>query len=205
MSQKYLILTLNVVAVHAIIATLKMPNSISGRGKKAGEISAAAAVSTYLTIAPATITALNALISIYSKAATDARETAYRNLMNALKALMRTFQDAADLDVDTAEALIKSGGFGIKTIAIKQKGKFTATVGIDSGTVDLTAEGGGAYTCHDWMYSADGKVFVRMAPTVAANTQMTGLTPGQYAYFTHELVTKAGGQGVSQIIRIMVK
>jgi hypothetical protein len=34
---------------------------------------------------------------------------------------------------------------------------------------------------------------------------MDNLPIGQYAYFTHELVTKDGGQGVSQILKIMVK
>lgn len=204
-NNKYIILALNIKAVHAIIATMDMPDGVLARAKRAKTISDAAAKSDFVTTPPAIITTLNGLITFYSNASIDERETAYRKLLAALKALMATFQTAADNDIDKAEAIITSGEFGIKKIVTKQKSIFKAENGIDSGTIDLTAEGGGPHTCHDWMYSADGKVFVRMAPTVAANTQMKGLTPGEYAYFTHELVTKKGGQGVSQIIKILVK
>ncbi len=199
------ILSLIPLVVHQAIATLDMPAGVTERGAKAKEISDAAAVSTYLTIPPAVITALNTLITAYNAAGPASRASAYNKMLKGLKSLMATFQTAADLNVDNAIALIKSAKFGVKTVAIRQKQKFSAKNGAESGVVDLTAQGGGAYTCHDWFHSNDGITFVRMAPTVAARTSMSGLTPEKYAYFTHELVTKKGGQGVSQIIRIIVK
>ena len=200
----YIIMVLNVQVVHTIKATLDMPDGILKRIKRAKDISEASAHSTYVTIDTAIITALNNLIVNYENAISSERETAYRKLLAALKSLMATFQTAADLDVDNAEAIVMSGKFGVKKVALKQKGKFTVVNGIDPGTVDLTAQGGGAYSCHDWLFSETGDTFERMPPTVAAKTQKTGLASGKYAYFIHELVTKKGGQGVSQIIKIMV-
>jgi hypothetical protein len=192
-------------AVHQMIATLDMPTGKGQRSARATIISAAAGGSTFLTIPPATITALNNLITLYTNSTTAGRKSAYNKLSKALKALMATFQTAGDLNPDTAEALIKSGGFGVKKVAIKQKQIFGAKNGPDSGSILLVAQGGGNYSCHDWMISLDGIHFTRMAPTVAGNTKATGLTPLTWAWFTHELVTKKGGQGISQIIKIQVK
>jgi hypothetical protein len=125
-------------------------------------------------------------------------------LLNALNAMMRLFQEAADADPENAIAIIESGAFKVKKVAIPQKHDFDATNNPVSGVIDLVAPGGGPRTCHDWMYSPDGTVFERMPPTVGAETHKSGLTPGQNAFFTHELITKDGPQGISQIIKIIV-
>jgi hypothetical protein len=121
-----------------------------------------------------------------------------------MKSLMRMFQSAADADPENAIAIILSGAFRVKEVAIPQKHEFKVENSAVSGTVNLSAEGGGPQSCHDWMYSADNVVFDRMPPTVLAETHKDGLPVGQYAYFTHEIVTNEGQQGISQVIRIMV-
>ena len=119
---------------------------------------------------------------------------------------MFPFQVAANKDPANAKVIIQSGNFHVKTITPRQKGDFILTNGTVSGTVVLAGPGAGHDdACHDWMYSADGITFEHMAPTIQARTTKTGLTPGQWAYFTHEIVSRDGGQGVSQIEKIMVK
>ncbi len=201
----YIILLALPLPIHRVIAVLEMPAGNADRGVRAKDISVAAAVSTYVAVPPATITALNLLIANYNGATPATRTNLYRLLLNGLNSLMRTFQTAADADSANAIAIIESGAFRVKNVAIRQKQEFEVSNGLMSGEVDLIAAGGKSHTCHDWMYSADGTIFTRMAPTVNAETHKTGLTPGTYAYFTHELVTKDGGQGVSQIVKIIVK
>jgi hypothetical protein len=124
--------------------------------------------------------------------------------VNGLNAMMSLFQEAADQAPETAIAIIESGAFKVKKVAIPQKHIFEGHNNAVSGVIDLTAQGGGPRSCHDWMYSSDGIIFVRMQPTVNAETHKSGLTPATYAWFTHELVTKNGPQGISQVIKILV-
>jgi hypothetical protein len=194
------------VIIRQIIAALDMPDDYLEVGQRAAKIIAACTGNTYVTVPPATLTAAsNALANFQSATSSAAREAAYRPLIQALQAIMFLFQVAANADPENAKVIIESGAFKVKTINPRQKGDFVASNGLNSGTIDLAAPGAGQHSCHDWMYSADGITFAHMAPTVQAHTQMTGLTPGQYAYFTHEAVNKDGGQGVSQIEKIMVK
>jgi hypothetical protein len=118
---------------------------------------------------------------------------------------MSSFQSAANADPANAIAIIESGKFKVKKIAIAQKHEFEVANNPVSGVIDLRAKGGPARSCHDWMYSADGVIFERMQPTVLGETQKTGLTPGTYAYFTEELITKDGPKGISQVIKILVQ
>jgi hypothetical protein len=97
---------------------------------------------------------------------------------------------AANADPENAETIILSGAFKVKKITLNQKHEFELHNGILSGTIHLNAPGGGNHTCHDWEYSADGVHFTKMTPTIAAETDMEGLTPGEYAYFRHRLITK---------------
>ena len=200
-----IILTSIPLVIHQMTATMDMPTGNLNRGARASEITAATAASTLISIPAATLTAINGLITIYNAAAPSARKSAFNKMMKALKALMGTIQTAADLNPDISEALIKSCGFGVKKVAIKQKGIFTVKNGAEVGSIVIKAQGGGPYTCHDWMFSLDDVHFTRMAPTVAAKTTMSGLVAGTWVYITHELVTKKGGQGVSQVIKLLIK
>lgn len=193
------------LAVHTITAVLDMPKGNAERGARAKDITDACEVSTYVSVPAGTIATVRADTTAYNGATSATRPNLWRVLHNDMKALMRMFQDAADADPANAIAIIESGAFKVKQVAIPQKHEFTATNNAVSGTIDLIAPGGPTRSCHDWKYSADGLNFVRMTPTIAAETHKDGLTPGRFAWFTHELITKDGPQGISQVIKIEVK
>ncbi len=194
------------VTIHQITAVLNMPDDYLAQGKHAGNIITASKGSTYVKVPPANFDAADQALADFQKAATPAaRNAALRPLRQALQGIMFYFQSAANADPAKAETIIESGGFKVKKIVPRQNGDFTISNGINSGTVNLEAEGAGNYACHDWRYSADGTTFTRLPPTINAHTQMAGLTPGHWAYFTHEVVTNEGGQGVSQVEKIMVQ
>lgn len=194
------------VTIHQVTAVLNMPDEYLAQGKHAADIIDASKASTYVTVPKPNLDAADEALANFQKAPTSkAREAALRPLRQALQGIMFYFQSAANADPANGEVIVESGGFKVKKITINQKHSFELSYGVNSGTINLDAEGAGQHACHDWMYSADGKTFAHMAPTVNAHTHMDGLTPGQYAYFTHEVVTKDGGQGVSQIESIMVR
>lgn len=194
------------VTIHQITAVLDMPDEYLAQADHADKIIKASKGNTNVKVPPANLEmADNALTAFKSAATSAARDAALRPLRQSLQGIMFYFQTAANADPANAVAIVESGGFKVKKITSRQKQEFTLSNGVNSGTVDLDAEGAGQRTCHDWMYSADGKTFTRLPPTVNAHTHIDGLTPGQYAYFTHEVITKEGGQGVSQVEFIMVK
>ena len=194
------------VAIHQVTAVLNMPDEYLKQAEHAGKVITASKSSTYVKVPPANIEAADNALAAFQKAATSAeRASALRPLRQSLQAIMFYFQQGANNDPANAVSIVESGGFKVKTFVPRQKGDFTIHNGVNSGTVDLDAAGSGSYTCHDWRYSADGKTFVHLPPTVSAHTHVAGLTPGQNAWFTHEVVTKDGGQGVSQIEVIIVQ
>ncbi len=194
------------VTIHQVTAVLDMPDEHLAQAEHAGKVISASKGSTYVTVPPSNLTAADEALTSFQKAATPAaRNAALRPLRQALQGIMFYFQQAANTDPANAVSIVESGGFKVKNFVPRQKGDFEVSNGINSGTVNLEAAGAGSYACHDWRYSADGKNFVHLAPTMSAHTHVDGLTPGQYAYFTHEVVTKEGGQGVSQVESIMVK
>jgi hypothetical protein len=199
------VIILTTVTIHTVTAVLDIPEGHLERGERADEILTKAASSTYVSVPPPDILAMRGRLNDYNAATPATRENRWRLVHNDLKELMSTFQNAANDTVADAVAIIESGGFKVKHQSIKQKQEFIAENNAVSGTVDLTAPGGPAHSCHDWKYSADGITWERMRPTVDSHTFKDGLTPKTDAYFTHELVTKDGPQGVSQVIKIIVK
>ena len=194
------------VIIHQITAVLNMPDEYLAQGKRAADIITASKASTSVTVPKPNLDAADKALTTFQNAATPAARTAaLRPLRQALQGIMFFFQSAANDDPANGIVIVESGGFKVKQIVPRQKGDFTISNGVNSGTVDLDAEGSEQRSCHDWRYSADGKTFTHLPPTVNAHTHVDGLTPGQYAYFTHEIVTKDGGQGVSQVESIMVK
>lgn len=205
MSTKYIILSLVPMAIHQITAVLDVPNGYLQKGEKAGEIITACTDNPWVTVDPAFLATCVEHLKAYINSVGSARDSAWKVLHKDLKQLMRLFQEAADSKPADAITIVESAKLRVKKVHIHQIQKFEASNGIDSGVIDLIAQGGGTYTCHDWWYSSDGVVFVRMQPTVAAKTQMRGLKPLTLAYFMHELIGKKGGEGISEIIKIQVK
>jgi hypothetical protein len=205
MSTEYIILSLVPMPIHQITAVLDVPNGYLQKGEKSGEIIAACTDNPWVTVDPAFLATCAEDLKAYNNSVGSARDSAWKVLHKDLKKLMRLFQEAADSKPADAITIVESAKFRVKKVHIHQIQKFEASNGIDSGVIDLIAQGGGTYTCHDWWYSSDGVVFVRMQPTVAAKTQMRGLKPLTLAYFMHELIGKKGGEGMSEIIKIQVK
>ena len=117
---------------------------------------------------------------------------------------MFSFQNSANSNPEISVVTIQSGGFKVKTHTPRQKQQFEAHNGADAGSIELTGPTADYPVCHDWHYSADGITFTRMEPSLNAHTVKEGLTPGDYAYFKHQLINKDGGEGYSQIIKIRV-
>jgi hypothetical protein len=194
------------VIIRQITAVLNMPDDYLEQGQHANDIITASTASASVTVPPAIITASKTALTAFQNAETyAARNAALRPLRQALQGIMSFFQVAANADPANAEVIIESGGFKVKHFVPRHKQDFELSNGLISGTINLDAEGAGQHAFHDWMYSPDGITFTRMVPTLNAHTHMDGLTVGQWAYFTHEVITKDGGQGVSQVEKIMVK
>jgi len=205
-SMQIFVLAAVTTPIHTITAVLDLPDDYANRILRFQEIITACTGNPNVTVPPATLTQANTDLKTYENATTAAaRNTAFTPIHNDVKGIMSLFQTAANANVANAIVIIESGKFKVKTITPRQKQQFELHNGLVSGMVHLTAEGGGPHTCHCWRYSPDGTNFTIMIPTVEAHTDKDGLTPGVYAYFTHELITKDGPQGESQIEKIMVK
>ena len=201
-SEYYLMST--VLPIHSVTAKLNMPKGNAKRGAKALDIVTACTNNTNVAVPIAKINLYLQHIKAYNAAKKSNRPGLWQTIKNDLNYLMGLFQAKANTDPINSIEIICSGGFKVRDVAIHQKGKFTAVNGVLTGTVELTARGGGQRTCHDWMYSSDGINWKRLKPTIVAKNLITGLVSGSVAYFTHELIDKKGGQGVSEIIKIRV-
>ena len=192
--------------IHTATAVLDMPDTYGDRCIRAREVIIACTGNAYVTVTTTVIDATQKLLDDYIAAKTAAERNAlYSPLKYALQSIMSLFQNAANAAADNAVVIIESGSFKVKHITMQQKHEFEAANSVVSGKVHLPAPGGGEHTCHDWHYAADGITYVRMMPTVAAETDKDGLTPGAYAWFMHQLITKEGPQGLSQPVKILVK
>ncbi len=201
---RYIIISLTPTVIHTLTAVLKLPNGNADRGVKAKKILDACTNNAYVAITTAKINNIRRDITSYNGANKSTRKERWRKVKNDLNWLMSQFQMAANDDYEISNELIKSGGFGVKKVAIQQKKKFSADNDIQSGCIVAEAQGGGQRTCHDWCISLDGINFLRELPTIGAKAKFKGLIRNTYVYIKHQLVTKSGGQGYSQVIKILV-
>lgn len=162
------------------------------------------AVSTYVTVLPATILALRGLVATYLASTSGTEQDAFRDLNNGMKGLMTLFQAAANIAPNLANAIILSGGFKVKRITPRKAQAWSAKNNPVQGIIDLKAAGGPARSAHTWYYSLDGAVFHQMTTTLKAETQITGLASNITIYFMHELITKDGPQGFDLVIKMVV-
>jgi hypothetical protein len=140
------IILTSAVTIHAVTAALDLPEGNLAKGARADEVVDKCAASTYVSIPSGDITVIRGHITAYKQATPATRENLWRIVHNDLKALMRTFQEAADNTVADAVAIIESGGFKVKHQPVPQKHEFMAENNAVSGTVDLTAPGGPEYS-----------------------------------------------------------
>lgn len=201
---KFSFLMSQVTAVHSVTAVLGMPQGKDKRIKLATEIVAACTDNANVAVDIAILDGISEDIASYKSADSGSNKDAWRLVKNGLGTVMSLFQTAANNDNMRCKSIIHSGKFKVKEIGLAQKRKFKAKNSGLEGEVILTAQGGGQNTCHDWSHSPDGVNFVRLPPTIAGKTKVKELVAGKYGWFTHELVTTKGGQGISQMIKIMV-
>ena len=202
--KKILILLSTTTVIHTVIGLLKMPRTLAAKGVRASEISRAVAASTRVTTSAAVITALNQKINTYTKATPKTRPAAELAMMKALNSILRNYQTAAENEPENALDIFASGTFGTKGYGGRTQQEFKVKNTSVTRTVSLVAKGSGSHTCHVWKYSLDGENWNWIMPTIAAKATIEDLPEGQYVYFTHELVTTKGPQGVSQVFKLMI-
>jgi len=120
-----------------------------------------------------------------------------------LRSLRNDVQEVANADPANAEAIIASSGMSIKGKSFHGKKQNTAKDGIESGSVELTAEGPGF---HDWRMSTDGINWILLPSSSKSSTTAKDLTPGTIYYFQNRKVFPGNEKGEwSQSIAIMVR
>ncbi len=134
------------------------------------------------------------------------RDIAYEAVVDDINGLLGYVQKLADgaPDVVTAIAIISSSGFSVKLNGVIQKPALAAKNGTVSGTVLLTALGGGSRTSHEWQISPDGVVWTALTPTIKAKTEVTGLTYLSTQYFRHRIIKSTGPEAWSTVVNIVV-
>jgi hypothetical protein len=189
--------------ITGIIGAILVPN----RAIRAKEIIDACAVSTFVTIPVATIVLYRGHLATFESAIDAPKKAAWKIVYNDLKALLATFQTAANNDQPNAISILESGSFRIKGISKRQRQVFGVSNGVASGTVDLIGNTVKKGRClHDWWISHDnGVTWTRMAPTLDSKTQAIGLTVGANVGFRHQLiVAKAENNGPVETLFITV-
>ncbi|HLG35894.1 MAG TPA: hypothetical protein VI757_13525, partial [Bacteroidia bacterium] len=112
---------------------------------------------------------------------------------NNLRGLKLDVQAIADADLDNAAEIIVAAGMKVKKQGAINKQDFTVKDGSLSGTVKLIAKGiGKAHAAHDWAMSEDGTNWTPVTPTLQADTEVSGLTPGSIRDFRHRNILKDG-------------
>jgi len=149
--------------------------------------------------------ALDVLILAYKNAHGPALKPAFDAMVEALNPIMAMFQTYANIPEHKpfSIVIIQSGNFHVKGVGGGVRDIWEATTGV-AGEIKLTAVAGPNNCCHAWWYSSDGITWVMFYPTPHGRTSMSGLTPGQWAWFRHELIFTTGPSGVIQETKIIV-
>ena len=199
-----IILFSRVVVVKKMIAVTNFKGSKADKAKQALDLINKAATATLVVVLPANIAALLLLVPLYANSLPGDEETTWNNLYNGIYAMKNLFQVYANANPTMAETAIKQGGFSIKKITPRDAQKWTAIPNAIQGTVDLTAAGSGPRTLHDWWFSTDGRIFVRLDPTILAHTQVVGLAGNTVVYFMHQVINADGPMGFDLTIKYTV-
>jgi len=115
---------------------------------------------------------------------TKARDAARVVVENNLRDLRLDVQRVANADPLNAEIIITSAGMSVKITNNRGKQQNTATNGIETGTVNLTAEGSGP---HNWRYSTDEKEWTYLPGNRTSKLSAAGFTPGVLYSFQNQM------------------
>lgn len=131
------------------------------------------------------------------------RNAALEKVKGDLRTLRNYVQELADADPANAESIIESAGMSEKQQSSPGRHKNTVKDGVESGSVDLTAEGAGP---HEWRISTDEMTWTLLFATLISKTIVNGLTPGVTYYFQNRMMLKNGEKSEwSQSVKIMVR
>jgi len=131
------------------------------------------------------------------------RNAALEKVKADLRSLRNDVQELANDDPVNAESIIESAGMSAKDQAIHGKQQNTAKDGVESGSVELTAEGAGH---HQWRISTDEKTWTLLTSSRTASTIVRGLKPGVIYYFQNQRMLPNDEESEwSQSVRIMVR
>jgi len=131
------------------------------------------------------------------------RNAALEKVKADLRSLRNDVQELADADPANAESIIESAGMSVKDQALHGKHQNTAKDGVESGSVELTAEGAGH---HQWRISTDEKTWTLLTSSRTASTIVRGLKPGVIYYFQNQRMLPNNEECEwSQSVRIMVR
>ena len=196
---------MSVTVVKTLIAVLPLKGSKADKTVQSHTLITSCGTSTYVTIAPLTITNLHAAATAYGNSNPGNEETLWLALNNGLKAMMAVFQTYCNANPLNASDCLTLAGFKIKKITPRGKQPWSAKNNVVAGVIDLTAAGGGTSRCfHEWWISYNGSTFVRLEGTMQASCQVSGLASGTTIYFMHQLITADGPQGMDLVIKIPV-
>jgi hypothetical protein len=122
----------------------------------------------------------------------EARNAAMEKVKADLRGLRNDVQVVTDATPAQAEVLAKSAGMNVKQVSVQQKRINDAKSGDVSGSVILTADGGGP---HEWQMSKDQVTIINLPATSGAKTTVSNLTPGEIWYFRNRPILTQGVEG----------
>ena len=195
-------------------AVLNIPDAVSDCINFAQKVGRMMAASPYFQLSSALITKLIAdtkilddleILCVASPLTTNtkARDAARLVVENDLRDLRLDVQKAANADPFNAETIITSAGMSVKMSNYRGKQQNTATNGIESGTVNLTAEGRGP---HNWRYSTDEKEWLYLPGNRTAKLTAGGFTPGVLYSFQNQMaLTNDQKSEWSQSVKLRIR
>jgi len=200
--------------IRKITAVLDLPNRIADQLVLAKAIVKAMTGNAFFPTPVPDMTTVTSHISVTDLAETaakskaagtvQARDVAMQVVISDLRSLTAYVQGIANANPAKAEAIITSAGLKVKRAGQIDKQDFTVKNNSVSGTVDLIAKGADKRGAHDWGMSMDGINWTMLTPTLAAHTQVIGLTRGSIVFFRHREILKDGPGGWSQTVNIVI-
>ncbi len=209
-----LLATIPTTVIRHIVATLKMPVKANDFITYAKKIYKAMNGNTNFPNSQATVTQLNTdiatLVTMQTNLKTKPptatvkdRNGAIDDVKKDLRDLRNDVQKIADANPKKAEAIITSASMEIKKVNPRQKQDDNAKEGEVSGSIVLTATGGGP---HEWQISKDMINIINLDATSTAKTTKDGLTSGDEYYTRNRPILKNGKKGDwSKWIKVRVK
>jgi hypothetical protein len=111
---------------------------------------------------------------------------------------------AANATPANAAAMVESAGMHLKKATTRKVSDISAQNGDVSGKVILAAKSQGPSVVYSWEYSLDQATWTPVPNTMKARTVLSGLTSASTYFFRFRTFTRAGQQGYSQVVSLLV-